>query len=332
MDGLTIGTSVFLAIVFVASILGNVLVLVVRFAKFNSGDFNSYRFLICHLAAVDILYATYIPIAIQTNLASKWQLGTFPCKFLRTFNSIVFNVSLFNVVAVAYERYRSLSNPIRHRWTIGFSAKVISAVWLFSVAIFIPYFLALAVRYDLCYDEYVSRSFARGYALTQLIIAYVFPITFLIVCNFKIMVMLRNRAVRVRAASSSVITTGIDEQMHARTNGEFTQQRMTSGYEANIAVSQRNVASFTKQYRTVVKVLLAMTVTFMVISLPGHIYYLCYEFQVELSYLAQSTLIALTYIYYLNCCANPVIYSVLDKRFRRDVKRLFNTCWSRFAS
>ncbi len=80
---------------------------------------------------------------------------------------------------------------------------------------------------------------------------------------------------------------------------------------------------FAKQYKSVFKILTVLTLTHLTITLPNHIYYLVNLRQEAPSTQLLEALISLGYMGFLNSCVNPIIYSIMDKRFRKDVKELF---------
>ncbi|XP_066917063.1 LOW QUALITY PROTEIN: neuropeptide Y receptor type 1-like [Clytia hemisphaerica] len=84
--------------------------------------------------------------------------------------------------------------------------------------------------------------------------------------------------------------------------------------------------SKTNEDRKLVKMLLAVTLSFALMTLPTQIYYIWLDFkesQDDPSGEVTKVVEVFSSLVYLHCCVNCVIYSAMDKKFRADVEKTF---------
>ncbi len=368
------GLNAFLIVSFIASILGNALVLIVRLSKAKRTTMTAYELLICHLAVTDLQFALYIPIMVHANTKGQWQLGQTGCKMIFTWSSVALNVSIMNVVVMGYERYRSLCNPLGYRWSHRKTAMVLLLVWVYSLVIQIPTIVVTKVK-GFCYPVYPNSAFQIANTLLQFAVFYILPVVLMTILNVKVILAMRRRLHTVQSKQDIAMPKqgnsirGLDnsaviqeqsvrdqdrnapdqdrgaqsQQMSARdqhqkpsatlqiatTNNnlhpEISNLRLSEYSSINrssSATAHSQLRSFSKQYRSVFKILTVLTLTHMFICLPNHIYYLS-RLTTKYSVKFERALISLSYMIFLNSCVNPVIYSIFDRRFRKDVRNLF---------
>ena len=84
--------------------------------------------------------------------------------------------------------------------------------------------------------------------------------------------------------------------------------------------------SKTNEDKKLVKMLVAVTLSFALMTLPTQIYYIWYDFRLNQDLLSDGVLKVVEVVsslVYLHCCMNCVIYSAMDKKFRTDVGKSF---------
>nr|QVK45753.1 G protein-coupled receptor [Proales similis] len=102
---------------------------------------KSCNWFIISLSLSDLLIGLFImPLSAITFILQYWPLGPFMCKFWLSVDYIASTASIFNLFALSVERFLSITNPLKHRFT---SSKkriklAIGAVWLLSSLWFVP--------------------------------------------------------------------------------------------------------------------------------------------------------------------------------------------------
>eukprot|EP00795_Rhopilema_esculentum_P015375 gene15375-6609_t len=281
---------------------GNLLVILVRVRKFKSHGLSAYKQLICHLSVADIVCAMAIPLDIYLKINKKdWLQHSHTCKFIQTSLSASLTASICILTAMAFERYQGISNPLAHHWSTKKVTVLAIVIWIYSYANFIPYARALDVEEERCSDNhYPSPQFVKWYTLFQFFSNWLVPLIFIIVFHFGMVI--------------KVIS-------HRRTIKRSTYHTPSTQNQCNKQPSRAN-----QKKRKMVKILVVIVTLFALLTLPNHIWYLWYEFSDRSE--KQNYNLAILEIFaafvYLHTAVNPVIYSIMDRSFRDDVKMLFN--------
>ena len=122
------------AVIFIASVVLNVLICLVFYKKvqFRSPP----NVFITSVAVSDLFYsATTLPLLIATNAYGRWIYGEDGCKataFITFFSGLV---SITHLAAASYERYSALVFPLTNRRTITIqkATSISVALWLYSL-------------------------------------------------------------------------------------------------------------------------------------------------------------------------------------------------------
>ncbi|KAH7982658.1 hypothetical protein HPB52_006285 [Rhipicephalus sanguineus] len=127
------------------SILGNVLVLwIVASSRRMQTITNLF---IANLAVADVIIGVFsIPFQFQAALLQRWALPYFMCAFCPYVQVVSVNVSVFTLTAIAVERYRAITSPLKARFCSKATAKLlVLIIWLSSLVVASPNALALRV-------------------------------------------------------------------------------------------------------------------------------------------------------------------------------------------
>ncbi|KAL6118531.1 cckar [Pungitius sinensis] len=128
------------SLIFLLSLLGNSLIIAVLVRNRRMRTVTNLFLL--SLAVSDLLVSLVcIPFTLIPNLMRDFIFGTGMCKLVMYFMGVSVSVSTFNLVAISLERYSAICNPLTSRaWqTKSHAAKVITATWVASFVLMLPY-------------------------------------------------------------------------------------------------------------------------------------------------------------------------------------------------
>ncbi|XP_062373223.1 cholecystokinin receptor type A [Sardina pilchardus] len=128
------------SIIFLLSVFGNSLIIAVLVRNRRMRTVTNLFLL--SLAASDLMLCLFcMPFTLIPNLMKDFVFGSAICKGAMYFMGISVSVSTFNLVAISLERYSAICNPLTSRaWqTKSHAAKVISATWVLSLLLMLPY-------------------------------------------------------------------------------------------------------------------------------------------------------------------------------------------------
>ena len=175
---------------------------------------------------------------------------------------------------------------------------LVLAIWGYSYANFIPYAMALDVQENICHDfTYPHPQFAKWYTLYQFLSTWLLPVFLIIFFHFgMVFKVVKHRKTIKRSTYRSPAD-----------NGNSTKRRQ-------------------KPKRKMVRILVVIVTLFALLTLPVHIWYLWYEFSdrsVTENYSLEVVEIFASLVY-MHSAVNPIIYSIMDRSFREDVKSMLH--------
>ncbi|KAI2662388.1 Cholecystokinin receptor type A [Labeo rohita] len=127
-------------LIFLLSFIGNSLIITVLVRNRRMRTVTNLFLL--SLAVSDLMLCVFcMPFTLIPNLMKDFIFGTGMCKVATYFMGISVSVSTFNLVAISLERYSAICNPFKSRtWqTKSHAAKVITATWVVSFLLMLPY-------------------------------------------------------------------------------------------------------------------------------------------------------------------------------------------------
>ena len=175
---------------------------------------------------------------------------------------------------------------------------LVLAVWGYSYANFIPYAISLDIKDDMCYDiSYPHPDFAKWYTLYQFLSTWLLPLLLILFFHFGMVF--------------KVIK-------HRKTIKRSTYRSPGLAMNGNRAQNEK------KRKRKMVKILVVIVTLFALLTLPIHIWYLWYEYsdRSETENYSLEVLEIFASLVYMHSAVNPIIYSIMDRSFREDVKRM----------
>ncbi|XP_022797332.1 neuropeptide FF receptor 1-like [Stylophora pistillata] len=284
------------ALIFLLSVSGNTLVCIVIIKRRRMRSVTNY--FILNLAVADLaITCVCIPfdIPVQEN-NYKWIYGSLMWKLLYPLQTIASLVSIFTLVAVSLNRFWAIVYPLRSQLTIPRAKAIISAVWVLSALVNLPYILVLRLDEDImsCEENWPEHfDYRRTYTLTLFLVQYVAPLIIITFTYIKI----------------------------AHEMRKCVQERNLISSDRGLVDSRQNEA------RRVVRMLVVVTILFAVCVLPNNIMWLWLDFGNGGEYEHFWDLVAVTNIMlFANSAANPIAYTFCNENFRHEF-RFYLPCY-----
>ena len=274
----------------VVGIVGNGIVVIVniRFWK----QTNRCRNLFTGLATADFIFAIILFIINLPLLwTCTWPYGLAMCKLLRSFLNASALVALGFIVIIAVERYVGTVYPMNISFTATKLYIMIFMNYILGFAMVVPSIVVLEMgRYNTCRENW-SGNGSVIYSWILLTFYFLLPIAFISVLYFVIM----------STVNKSVSdNTGIVDDSHVK-------KRM-------------------KENQRVMVILLTVLIAFFVLVLPNRLVWVIVD-HIGVNNLSKSTYRGLKLFalipYSFHAAINPIIYSVVDHKFRKNVFSMF---------
>uniref|UniRef100_A0A3B4TA73 Neuropeptide FF receptor 2 n=1 Tax=Seriola dumerili TaxID=41447 RepID=A0A3B4TA73_SERDU len=124
-------------LIFVVCMVGNG---VVCFIVLRSKNMRTVTNLfILNLAISDLLVGIFcMPTTLVDNIITGWPFGSVVCKLSGMVQGISVSASVFTLVAIAVDRFRSIVYPFKQKLTIATSKLIIVIIWVLAVSIMCP--------------------------------------------------------------------------------------------------------------------------------------------------------------------------------------------------
>ena len=297
----------------IIGIIGNLLVLLVYLKKFR--DITPFKFLICHLAVCDLLFSFVMVFAVIANgwykrwMSYTWMFNSLSCKIIMVGTQLSMLVSVGAIFAVTVERFQgirqgTLSNTRSNVWR-----KVLAGVcliWVASVGSGIPIFMLTKLATYRCQNKgykHLGKGWIKIYSIYLLLFFCLIPMIAIALMNRKICLEIK------KPVRSNNLYGHIPE---------------------NIAALSR------RRDMRIVRILIIITVSFFILVLPMRAIFAVLSFfdleSLEITHgLSISLYVARLSYLLLHAAVNPVMYSIIDKNFRKDLANVF-VCHERNVS
>ncbi|XP_070209300.1 QRFP-like peptide receptor [Littorina saxatilis] len=282
--------------VFLVALFGNLLVLVtlVRQRKTLCKPKNLYML---NLALADLLVTLLcMPATVGMLINRLWLYGEFLCKFMPFLQGVAVTSSIFTLTAMSIDRYISIQHPMtsltgmtsRQALAIVFMTWIVSAVFI-SPLLYVRQVDTPSLP-DLSYMTFCIEDWPQDYdrhifGLVLLVVIFILPSLTLAICYVHI----------GRTLCSS---------QHYRQSSDSSAQRIGSRKRA-------------------ARMLLILVLVFIVCWLPNNITSLCIDL-LE-SYQPVDVLPFTLCLGHAHSAINPVMYWVMNRRFRHNVTSLLRS-------
>ncbi|ELT97223.1 hypothetical protein CAPTEDRAFT_134925 [Capitella teleta] len=280
--------------VFIFGVLGNVLVIYVVCTLRDM--LTPTNIFLVNLSVADLLVLLVcMPSSlVEFHAREVWLLGAAMCKMTPLLEHTVAHTSILTILAISFERYYAICNPfeVLYACTKRRAMKIISCIWIFSIAAALPLFFMTETRRTkhlsgemviICRTP-VRGELRVGFILVKMFMLFLLPLVILVVLY----------AIICRRLRRHVLKTTL------RTHGSRRQ---------------------------VIYMLITIIVLFFICLFPIKIMTLWSIFSSSQDKKAmglEGYLIVLSFtrvMFYMNSAGNPVLYNIVSTKFRNACRR-----------
>ncbi|KAK1797131.1 hypothetical protein P4O66_008520, partial [Electrophorus voltai] len=344
-------------LIFLLSVLGNSLIIAVLVRNRRMRTVTNLFLL--SLAVSDLMLCVFcMPFTLIPNLMENFVFGSGICKVATYFMGISVSVSTFNLVAISLERYSAICNPLTSRtWqTKSHAAKVITATWLLSFLLMLPYpIFNTLVPYrrtnnstgNMCRLHWPSDIIQQSWYVFLLLILFLVPGIVIMTAYGLISVELyrgikfeiaNRKSNRERESSTGSLKPSdsdgcyLQPSKRKRLEAPSPHQALAGGSSSeakpklNRVCSSSPTANLVAKKR-VIRMLLVIVVLFFLCWTPVFAVNAWRAFDKNSAnrLLSGAPISFIHLLSYTSACVNPIIYCFMNKRFRQGMLATF-TC------
>ena len=319
-------------IIMFAAIFGNILIFI-AVGKFQYLRTVSNTFIVS-LASADLLVASVtLPLSIQEAYFEHWYLGEVMCRLWVCGDVFFVTISILHLAVISVDRYRSIKDPLKYslKRTTRLAYKHIGIAWVLSLFIGVPAFFLAVFDRGACYLNPTPYFIVPG-----TMIGFYIPLVIVLMTNKCIYSVAKKHATRVAITgpsrltmsehgasvsrrqdtvntvsvvvpSTTVTATNIPIPSPAAGTSSNDGEQPTNAQPNKISIARERKAA-----RTVAIVIGVFTVCWLPFFLALFVLSLCVSCNPDNFHLQD-----LTWLGYANSAANPVIYTIFNKDFRR---------------
>ena len=201
----------FYVAMFVLAFLGNTMALLTCYKKYNS----SYSILLCHIASLavaDLFFSVLTIFDIVYFFLGDWPGGNAFCKIQGFLIETSYTASILTLIAISYERARSVSsNKLARKRGVEHRTVIVKLVWVATVVLCLPLFYGYATvegkGKQLCRNKNWGDRGRQAYYMLQAVLIFICPLLFMIWAHSKIL-----RALSKHTRNNSV--SSVESKQH----------------------------------------------------------------------------------------------------------------------
>lgn len=279
---------------FVIGLIGNLLVLIVIWAKRGKKTVNDL--FIMNLAVSDLTLIFFLPIHIY-GMFHTLPVNAFFCRFIRPMMTVSFFVSVYTLTSMAIHRCHVILNPFKQEMRQKSAVLWIIVLWILSLTNVLPLMIVTKPKQsEECVETWPSLDHRRAYTAALFVLQYVLPLAIIAVAYIRIGLDL-NRSCPGRRGKKTP-------------NGPKNQARRRENFK-------------------VTKTLAIIVIIFAVCMLPSQVGWMLLDFgsthQQRIAKVIFKFSLVLTVFH---SCVNPLVYGSITNQFRRGyVKYLSYLCY-----
>ncbi|CAG7830977.1 unnamed protein product [Allacma fusca] len=287
--------------IFVLGIIGNVLVCFVVMR--NKAMQTVTNFFITNLALADILLcALAVPFTPLYTFLEEWIFGQVLCHLVGYAQGVSVYISTLTLMSIAIDRFFVIIYPFKPRMKIMTCFLIITSIWIFALAVTLPYGIFLRYTADpclgyryICKEDWSSEDVRKVFSATTAILQFVLPFIIMAFCYVKVSLKLSDRA-KAKPGSKNSKREAVERERKRRTN----------------------------------RMLIAMVTIFGGCWLPLNSVNVLNDVYIDAGYWRYSNLLFFFAhsVAMSSTCYNPFLYAWLNENFRKEFKQVLPCFYS----
>ncbi|XP_023252612.1 cholecystokinin receptor type A [Seriola lalandi dorsalis] len=340
------------SLIFLLSVLGNSLIIAVLVRNRRMRTVTNLFLL--SLAVSDLMVSLVcIPFTLIPNLMRDFIFGIGICKLVMYFMGVSVSVSTFNLVAISLERYSAICNPLTSRtWqTKSHAAKVITATWVASFIMMLPYPISSTLKPftrmnnstgHMCRLVWPNDIIQQSWYVSLLLLLFLIPgIVMMTAYGLISMELYRGikfelsnrKSSRERQCSTGSIKPGDSDGCYVQPSKKKSITMSTGNCPSSSSkpmvgrvCSSSSTANLMAKKR-VIRMLLVIVFLFFLCWTPIFVVNAWQAFDRRSAHRLTGAPISFIHLLsYTSACVNPIIYCFMNKRFRQGMLATFSCC------
>ena len=309
---LPIGFELFVFIIIgLLGVVGNVLVCATIIRRPQVLSAMSQYLLSLAFADLGVLLLILPEGVLRVHYPYRWVLGKALCLYITPITPLFFTAAIWSITTIAVERYANIAwkmMQIGGRRSLKRSRLIIIAIWLISfVTASLPVYIYQEYDPHLqrCYGTF-SKNFHRGMVHLNATLQYILPLSIITFCYQRI-----GKRVSKRL--------------------RLFQNETENESQVKDSSSMMNKKAILQQTRKTQRILKPLVILFALTMLPLNVFNLVTAYWDRLFYrnyallLVSAILVSTT----LNSAADPLVYCIVSKEFRAEIKSMLSRCFRR---
>lgn len=307
-------------------VIGNVLVVIITSRLGRRRKPTDFYIQNLALADLGFLLLTFPIAAVKEKVPLNWPFGEFACNYLSLVPEIFYGASVWCIAVIALERRRKMlkvqtTSKSRNKTSMKRAKIMAGCVWVTSF-LFFSFPLYFVVKYKTtptggswCGPIWPSMIFAHVYIGLLTFFSYILPLIVISHTYFSISRVINNSSVFLRAMKQGQTEAELADVDHCRS-----------------PINEKCVRL--KQNKRAKKLLTPVVLVFAATMLPLNIFRLVTAFwpafPIQANY--EDLMFTVTTFAIINSSANPVIYSIISRNFRQEIKNICGRPVARITS
>uniref|UniRef100_A0A8D3A1H8 Gastrin/cholecystokinin type B receptor n=1 Tax=Scophthalmus maximus TaxID=52904 RepID=A0A8D3A1H8_SCOMX len=322
------------SLIFLLSVLGNSLIIAVLVRNRRMRTVTNLFLL--SLAVSDLMVSLVcVPFTLIPNLMRDFVFGTGMCKLVMYFMGVSVSISTFNLVAISLERYSAICNPLTSRaWqTKSHAAKVITATWVASFILMLPYPISSALKPFTRLNNSTGHMCRLAHRwsptvpyVSLLLLLFLIP-GIVMMTAYGLISMELYRGIRFEL-SSRKSSRGEEVRQCSTSSGSIKPGDSDGCYM--LPSKRKSVTSSTANLmakKRVIRMLLVIVFLFFLCWTPVFVVNAWQAFDRRSAYRLTGAPISFIHLLsYTSACVNPIIYCFMNRRFRQGMLATFSCC------